>query len=365
MNKIEILNEFIEKYQVNNFKETNPKLLKEIFENDFNLDSHLPLVKFIEPKMNLPQDLTSFVNEIKGGLLEFHPAIIEFINELVQQNLISTESLNNATVERALNKIYLHNEILIFGDNDFNQEYGLINHMLEKRRNYGVRSNPILSWFDIFKVLKLEKTWYKRAFWVIKIKSVDWVIKIMFIGRVKNGSPQKLNLFRRIFGVGALKVNIIEAVICDFASGNFKNGLAGLSLILILPKFCRARASDLSKTEFGYSQEWSSLYHTWNLAYVTGTGVHFISDKLLQPMVNNKSSSRYMHTRVIALNNALNTMLYNGDNPSVFSPIKNIDEIMKIWGGINLKYASQLLKKTYGLQTPKKTAYNYAEIKKD
>lgn len=58
--------------------------------------------------------------------------------------------------------------------------------------------------------------------------------------------------------------------------------------------------------EFGYNQEWSSLYQTWNLAYVTGTGVHFINHKLLQPMVNNKKTVRYMDTRVVALNNALN-----------------------------------------------------------
>lgn len=99
----------------------------------------------------------------------------------------------------------------------------------------------------------------------------------------------------------------------------------------------------LSVTHF--SQEWASLYETWNLAFVLSEldNLEVLMPKLLIPSVVAAEKENYMATRVLALWFSINTFIFRmlDDIPSVKGPA-NKKEMAEAWGAINKKYAYEL-----------------------
>jgi len=347
MKTISGVDQFIAYFGINLHIKTDPKLLQDILAHDFKIQEFDLAVSSLEEQLNHPQGLYTFLNSIKEGIISKHPAIDEFLSEVVAKKLIGKDELTPERIHRAIHTIYLHNCLLEFGNIDHRNECAFVGFQKEKRREFNVRKNAFLSWRDLYKSLKNIKPVYLRAFFVVKIKSVDFVIKYLFINRIKTGIAKPVKGLYKLISWLALVVNIAEAVIADLISRNFANAMAGMILNLVFPKFVRSKSTDYSKIEFGYSQEWSSLYHTWNMAYVTGTGVFHIIHKLINPMVTNSETKDYMHNRVIALNNSLNFLMYNGRTNPVYTPLQNTREIMRLWGSINLRYGKKLLADYY------------------
>lgn len=341
------VDKFIEYFNIDLDIKTDPALLRNILDKDFKISGFELGVQSLSDQLNNAQDLHGFLRSIRDGIVEKHPAIDEFLSVVVSKKLISIEELSQEVLLRAIHTIYLHNCLLQFGDANHTNEYAFIQFLTNKRRGYGVQKNPFSSWIGLYGSLKNIKPIYLRVFFVIKIKSVDFVIKNLFASRIKTGIAKPLNLIQKLVSVIALIVNIAEAVITDLISGNFANALAGIVLNLVYPKYVHSQKTDLSKVEFGYSEQWSALYHTWNSAYITGTGVFHIIHKLINPVVANSETSEYMHKRVIALNNSLNFLIFNGKSNIVQTPLKNIKQIMRIWGRINFQYAKKLFVNTY------------------
>ncbi len=96
-------------------------------------------------------------------------------------------------------------------------------------------------------------------------------------------NSNKLNLFKKDWILWALYavlfINILEATIKDFATGNIYNGIAGAILCITIPlvknnrsnnynwTFTREKPGDLLAFT---SPAWNFLYTTWNLAFVFG-----------------------------------------------------------------------------------------------
>jgi len=341
------IDRFVAHFGIDLDVKTDPDLLNDILHNDFQIADFSPFMEAMHEQLAEPQDLSGLLEQIRRGIIEKHPSIDELLNRVVEADLISRAELSQPVIERAVHLIYLQNCLSEFGDSDFTNEFRLINYLKNRRHASGVPRNPVTSWAGLYRAFRALRPRYMRAFFVVKVKSVDFVLQHVFMQRIRTGTAEPMTAVHKGLAVTALIVNIAEAIAADLISKNYKNAAAGMALNLVLPRHVHSRAEDPAKVELGYSDTWTSLYHSWNCAYVTGTGVLFILPKLIIPLVANSESTEYIHKRTMALNNSLGFLISGGTDSKVYTPLENADQIMRIWGEINVRHAKDLLKETY------------------
>jgi len=91
-----------------------------------------------------------------------------------------------------------------------------------------------------------------------------------------------------------LALNVREAALMDSVVGSASNAEAGYALASV--PFTDARVAGPSRTlRFKYSRKWTSLYETWNLAFITGNlpNLNLFYPKLLIPSVVCAGSKDY------------------------------------------------------------------------
>ena len=100
-----------------------------------------------------------------------------------------------------------------------------------------------------------------------------------------------------------------------------------------------------------FNDEWTDLYQTWNLAFVTGnlTDLHIIYPKLLIPSVINASSDDYLFHRALSLWPTANFVLFNKSKGIESLAFAQQEELAQLWGQINVKYAYDYVEEHNGI----------------
>ena len=107
------------------------------------------------------------------------------------------------------------------------------------------------------------------------------------------------------------------------------------------------QANNLFPT-FTFSQNWVSLYISWNMAFLLGEldELDILFPKLLIPSLINSKSENAGGVRTVSLWLSTNNYLFRKSRnvKNVKRPSNKV-EMSKVWAGINKKYAFDLAKK--------------------
>ncbi len=334
--------------------QADPILLADILKNDMYLDDFLPLGKLLEGVLQQKEiSFKPMLEKISKALQKKHPAIVEFLCAAHQQQLfpkIDTEVRNMIT--RTLHHVYLLNKITsrMSVDPDFMEQ--IVAHLRAKRKLFGIRSGLFNSIKD---VKRITGEWFSPA----KTVTMDIGMNIVMAARKKTMALLVHQALKRN-SLGVI-INILEAVSADVVRGFYANGLAGIALTINPIKTSKI-TSDTHFIQYTMSQDWASLYETWNLAFVTGNinNLNLIYPKLLIPVLLDAEPADYLMIRIESLWLTINFQLFaqgrrqetrviNGVTTTVPAQkinrvMPNKDSLARLWGDINLKYAKDFIK---------------------
>lgn len=166
----------------------------------------------------------------------------------------------------------------------------------------------------------------------------------------------------KLFFTTILSVNILEASAFDLIKGYKGNAKTGWTLAVN----CKGSDTYNGKTGEGpsrwsedkktillgypFPREWSDLYATWNMAFVSHFGSYIHIVKLLIPQVNNyrHQPEAYIYNRVLALYTHIVYSAFLPAEDSIIDPTSNWvqKELTALWGDVNrknaLKYMSEI-----------------------
>ena len=120
--------------------------------------------------------------------------------------------------------------------------------------------------------------------------------------------------------------------------------MAGAVLAAIPPKTITLTADAARNTQWDLSQNWDSLYESWNLAFITGNATYLqvYYPKLLIPAVIAADRLSYISNRAMSLWVSLNFRLFAAFTGKPDLQVPNKEALTELWGAINLKYAEAL-----------------------
>ena len=146
-----------------------------------------------------------------------------------------------------------------------------------------------------------------------------------------------------------LILNIVEAVIEDKRTHNEDNALAGIALAINPAEDVRFE-SESRVIEYVLSPEWTRLYETWNLAFITANmqSLQLFYPKLLIPQVLCAESNDYMFNRALSLWTSINFYLLTKASKRPETELSGKEALARRWGEINLGYAREYVKKENG-----------------
>lgn len=316
--------------------QSDPDIIKDIIENEMMLSNCHSFMDLFEHELQTPVDLSEMIQKIQQGLYANHPAIIEFLQHLNDKKSLSNTQHYHLEIVKTINYIYVLNKLVAQMHRDPYWGKEIMEYVLSVRKTYGIRENSLCCLIDSYKI---SKEW----FLAVKIASINFVVK-RYLGRLTrnaNRTTTNSSYFGQVAWRAFLNINILEAALGDASFKRWKNAKAGLMLVLLNNK--KMNNDDIIR--YGYSQEWASLYQTWNLSFITSNLPHLdtMYPKLIAPIVANANPDCYMHNRVMALMLTFNWLLIhiklNRKDPMV---IVESSELADVWGAINLKYAKKL-----------------------
>jgi hypothetical protein len=379
-----IVEKSIFKFGLRKTNKTNPKLIKEIIQ-EFKLDDFKTknkiIKKFFDDSSTKPQDLESMINCIKKNIVLKHPAIVEFLEHAIDKKWLQS----SPQIIKSLHVTYILEALTVTMCNDHNFFIEVQDHYKNKEKQRGIDPlHPIRTLMHVFRITH-------KLFPIIKALSVD---PAMIYFRTQRGfskshlnkneakrllknkkinyleyrllSPIKKNSLEQANEL--LKINIYEAGIAEYKNGMKSNAICAHELnedIKKNPPFTLFKKKKvlpnniyssfykaiITKENFfptiELSQDWVSLYITWNMAFVINNvnDWDILLPKLLIPSIIGSESENFIGARIISLWLTVNHGFYRTyDKKSVSAP-KNKNEMAKAWGEINKKYAFDLAKK--------------------
>mmetsp|Transcript_10061 Transcript_10061/g.16702 ORF Transcript_10061/g.16702 Transcript_10061/m.16702 type:complete len:309 (+) Transcript_10061:431-1357(+) len=211
-------------------------------------------------------------------------------------------------------------------------------HLLAKRESFGIPSDFMAS------VIKLHEVTGK-LFGPIKTKTMDWAVSEYHKIR-ERGDILASEIAANQKG---LKFNILEAAINENLNGYTDNAMTGIALAIIPPDSVRLVGNN-SFLEYELSQEWVSLYESWNLAFITGNlpYLHVLIPKLLIPAVIDAEPNDYIFNRALSLWVSINFFLYAQLIEEEDYAIPNFGGMSQLWGEINNEFANALVSNEMG-----------------
>ncbi len=365
--------------------ETDPQIIKSIINsmrfNDFKT-TFAPMDQFLNEITAQPKSLKPMFEDIEKGIITKHPAILEFLELALQKEWLH----NSAPIQRAVHVTFILEAITAAMSNSHSFFIEVQDHYRKKQRMHGLDTMHILKTFlrsffishDLFNIAKAFSLDPLMVYLRIqrglttacipnddlnklyKNNEINYIERKLLSSACKEGS----NHINKLVGI-----NIYEAGIKDYEEGFTTNAMIAHALSLdikkhpplatfknknILPESSSNTFYD-AITEEGnlfpnvtYSQEWVSLYTTWNMAFVLGNinNLDIIFPKLLIPSLINAESDNFLGTRVISLWLSINHALfksYEKESQDIAGP-NNKEEMAKAWAEINKKYASELEK---------------------
>jgi hypothetical protein len=314
---------------------TSPALITDILKNDMLL-ADLPSAKtLLNTALTKPVDLKPMLLAIRKAILEKQPAVNEFLCAAVDAKLIPrvTDSATKAIINRVIHHTYILNELTVKMAASYPFQIEVMNHVMAKRAGFGIRTDLVGALED------LKKIYGGQMFGPTKIVSMDLAnqlfAKVRAYGVISPTEEATLK--------GALKLNILEAAVTENLAGYNDNGMAGAVLAAIAPKTITL-AADTRNLQWDLSQNWDSLYETWNLAFITGNATYLqvYFPKLLIPSVIAADRLSYISNRAMSLWVSLNFRLFAALTGKPDMQVPNKEALTELWGAVNLKYAEAL-----------------------
>ncbi|MFT4655038.1 MAG: hypothetical protein ACI82S_002698 [Patiriisocius sp.] len=316
--------------------ESDPKIIQDIIENDMMLSNCQAFMNVFKTEFDTPVDLSEMIRTMSQGLYTSHPAIIEFIQHINNEKTFSNTQDLHSVIVKMINYIYVLNRLL---EQMYSKPYWsteIFDFVISVRKNYGIRENSLYCLIDSYKI---SKNW----FLAVKIASVNFVIQ-RYLGRLSRYADKPIKnsgYFGQILWRSLLNINILEAALRDALCKRGKNAKAGLILVM----FNNRKMNNDAIMRFGHSQEWASLYQTWNLSFITYGLPHLdtMYPKLIAPIVANAEPDTYIYKRVIALMLTFSWLLIHIKKQRVDKMAMSQNaELADVWGEINLQYAKKM-----------------------
>ncbi len=319
--------------QIDPSSAVDPNTLKQVLAQDMYLGDLEAVNQLFQAESDGQTSLSDLIQRTHGAVLNRHPAIYEFTCKLNQSGLIQKDSVDRLQIKRTLHHSYALNKIIRNMIDDPKFMTAVYDHLLAKRKELGISEALVPSFFDIYRVSG-------DLFTPVKALSVDAVFSDY--DRIRNGTAEVETKSR----ARSLSINILEATLTDSFKGNTDNAMAGIAMIMN-PAPSVYLKGDERKIGYAFNQEWTSLYETWNLSFITGhlPNLHILYPKLIIPEVMDASPEDYVFNRVLALGLSANfTILAQAQGkPTVNLP--QATEIAKIWGAVNETYATAYVAK--------------------
>jgi len=363
---------------------TNPQLIKEILQefklDDFQTNNNV-MREFFDNSSTKPQDLKPMLDCIKKSIIIKHPAIIEFLELALEKKwLLPSEqiikSIHVTYVLEALTAAMCNNHDFFIEVQDhykikekqrginplhtistFMHAFGITHKLFGTIKSLSV--DPAMIYFRTqrgFTKSHLKENESKK---LLKDKKINYIEYKLLSPIQKNGLEHINELIR---------INIYEAGITEYKNGLKSNAICAHELNENIknnpPKtlfknksaipenintsFYKAIATKKNRfPAIEFSQDWVSLYITWNLAFVLNDvdDWDIVLPKLLIPSIIDSKAENFLGARIISLWLTVNHVFYRMyDKKSVPAP-KNKSELAKAWGEINKKYAFDLAKR--------------------
>jgi hypothetical protein len=365
---------------------TRPRTIRGLLEGMKLLDFEprfTPMREFLQAARTTPQPLKPLLMAIRDGLVQDHPAIVEFIEKAVEEEWLSAAE----EIQTSLHVAYLMEAFVasMANNNDFAKELG--DHVFNKRVQYGIKRNSSFSAF--WNVLLVSKD----LFAAVKIISVDATVTSHLHKRDNHGELFTESEVERLCKQGKLsypanklmmpqtnqhpealhegvRINIYQAGVTEYKKGFTDNAMSAHSLCESVrldphPEECKPGPvmpgtinnhfyqSLSDENNFlpcsDFSREWISLYESWNLAFILGelNNLHILIPKLLIPSVLSSKKEYFTTTRVFALWFSFNIALFRKlDRVRDVNGPANKIAMAKAWGEINKKYAYSLARES-------------------
>ncbi len=314
---------------------TKPTLIAEVLRDDMLLSDLPSAAELLSKSLKEPVSLKPMLIQIRRAISAKQPAVSEFLCAAIDAKLIPKvkDAASAGIVDRVIHHTYILNEITLKMASSYQFQIEVQNHLLAKRAKFGIRTDLVGALED------LKELYGGQMFGPTKVVSMDLTNALLAKTRASGVMPpETVTTFK-----GALKLNILEAAVTENLVGYNDNAMAGAVLAAIPPKNITL-AEGSTNSQWDLSQNWDSLYETWNLAFITGnvTYLHIYYPKLLIPAVIDADPMSYISNRAMSLWISLNFRQFAAAAGKADHPVPNKEELSTIWGGINRKYAEKL-----------------------
>jgi hypothetical protein len=333
------VDDLVKKLGISMSEKTDPAVMRDVLHNVMKLDDCPAVVKLLGERLTNEESMAPMLERIRKSILTKHPAMLEFISKSLKENSLPEPTKDGQQViKRTLNHMVLLDTITKGMAEDPKVMEEVRAHLLKKREQMGIREPFFESAFDMF---MNEGRNEESLFLAIKTKSVDAGLDL-FSELRKNGRASDLE---SLLGSALLDFNIAEAVGADVYFGLSDNARAGLDLILNPASKVWVAGQDRS-VKFDLSQDWDSLYESWNMAFVSNlANPDRRYAKLLIPQVIDAKPEDYVFNRALALWLTLNFDHFHALEGRKSTKLPNARKISEGWGAINRGYGAKLGRK--------------------
>ena len=356
-------------------------VIKELKLDDFETNNK-QIGTLLKNATTEPQNITPFFDDIKKGLISKHPAVIEFAELAITKKWFKP----SPHIIESIHILYILELLTSMMCNNHEFFLEVQEHYRDKEKLYGIDSRYIVKSFK--NTLKATRNLFGtiKAFLVdpgmIYFQTQKGLEKSLFTKKelkklYKDGllNYVEYKMLWPAYGYGTkhlhtlIRINIYEAGITEFKNNLKENSLCSYELSEdieinppqtafdsrnILPENTSNEWYKSIKKEgnrfpvFNFSQEWVSLYTTWNMAFILGNldNLDILFPKLLIPSMINSKYDNYLGVRIISLWLSVNHYLFRKSNKRDDVEIKNRFEMAKAWGEINKKYALEFAQHT-------------------
>ncbi|MBF0312956.1 MAG: hypothetical protein HQK52_06045 [Oligoflexia bacterium] len=332
----------MEKLEINLDMKTDISLLNEIFDHDMQLADFAAAKKLLGDKLTKATSMRPMLEVIKQAIIQKQPAIAQFLCLALKKDLLKIPDDNAKNmIARTLHLTFLLEEITKEMANNLDFSRDIYNYYLQVSKDkFNVCDSGLTYVKDLYRI-------YGDWFMPAKSLAMDWAFTGIMEKRAKGFVTDK----ETEIGKTKLILNIAEAIAADYFA-NFKNNLLAGVALAINP-YTKAEIEGEKKAyEQHFSPGWTSLYETWNMAFITGNinNLHLVYPKLLIPSVINADSKDYIFNRSLSLWLTLKFTLFAKANDANELKLPNSKELAEVWGEVNAQHAKDFVKRTNGTE---------------
>jgi len=320
---------------------TDPALLASILRDDMFLDDFPPARALFAESLAAPVPLRPMLVRTRAAIVSRQPAIRDFLCAALERDLIPmvSDEKSNVIIRRSVHHAFLLDALTEEIVDNLSFMTAIQKHLLTKRAAFGIRG-------DLVGALEDFKGIYGgRMFEPTKAVSAElrYTAGAMIRQRGSITAEEIKN------AQAALKLNILEAAVTENAAGLSDNALVGAALSSIPPRTITLDP-DTTAFEFDVSLRWTSLFESWNLAFVTGNVTHLqiVYPLLFIPSVIGADNQDYLFHRSSALwlTSFFHQFAMLTRKPD--APIPNKQALARLLGQINLPYGEAIAREELG-----------------